>query len=106
MKTPEISAEMLLQMRRDRAVIAEELAELELQDARLARAAAEDTLCGHLRRAIHASHRPLQALACEAGLEAAELCDFLEGQRSLPSDALDRLAAAAGVVVTLVSPRG
>ncbi|MFM7108354.1 MAG: hypothetical protein ACKOZU_07095 [Planctomycetaceae bacterium] len=106
MKTPEVSAELLLQMRHDRGAIAGELAELELQDARLQRAAAEDTLCGHLRLAIHASHRSLKSLASDAGIEAAELHGFLEGERSLPSDVLDRLAVAAGVVVTLATPRG
>lgn len=105
MKTPEVSAELLLQVRRDQVAIAGELVELELQDARLKRAAAEDTLCGHLRRAIHASHRSLEALAGDAGIDVAGLCGFLEGERSLPSEVLDRLAAAAGVIVTLAVPR-
>ena len=106
MNSREVSAELLLQVRHDRAAIADEIVELELQDARLERAATEGTLCGHLRRAIHASHRSLDALAGDAGIEVADLCGFLEGALSLPSDALDRLATAAGVIVTLATPRG
>lgn len=104
MTGPRISTAMLLRLRSDRHAIAGELPELALQDARSARAAAEDTLCGRLRQAIHASHRPLHALALEAGIHEDELCDFLEGRRPLASDVLDRLTIAAGVVVTLVGP--
>lgn len=104
MKTPDVSAKLVLKLRHDREAIAAELPELDLQDDRLNRAAAEDTLCGHLRRAIHASHRSLQALADEAGIEVSTLSNFLEGARALPSDILDRLASAAGVVVTLAAP--
>lgn len=105
MNGPKISVELLLQVRRDRDAIAGELVDLELQDLHLERAATEDTLCGHLRRAIHASHRSLDALAKQTGITVADLCGFLEGERSLPSDALDRLAVAAGIVVTLAEPR-
>jgi hypothetical protein len=64
-------------------------------------AAAEDTLSGHLRQAIHASHRSLRELASESGLATVTLCDFLEGNCSLSSEVLDRLARAAGIVVTV-----
>jgi hypothetical protein len=96
-----VSPELLLRVRQDRQTIAGELESLHLQHERLQEAAAEDTLSGHLRQAIHASHRPLRELARAAGLETESLCDFLEGQRSLSSEALDRLARAAGIVVTV-----
>ena len=104
MEPPSVSAEMLLQVRREREAIASELPSLERQDARLAAASAEDTLSGHLRRAIHASTKPLHAIADDAGISRAALRDFLEGLHSLQSDELDRLTAAAGVSVTLAVP--
>jgi hypothetical protein len=101
MKTPDVSAEILLQVRGERQAIAEELPEMELQDARLTAAASEDTLCGHLRQAIHASHKSLNTIALQARIDLEDVCGFLEGRHVLGSDALDRLAAAAGVVVTV-----
>jgi hypothetical protein len=97
--------ELMLQIRKDRAVIEQELDSLALQNERLIAAAAEDTLCGHLRRAIHASRRSLEAIARDAGISADALSDFLEGTHGLPSESLDRLASAAGIVVTMVQPQ-
>lgn len=67
------------------------------------RCAAEDTLCGHLRRAIHRSRRPLADVADQAGISTAVLCGFLEGERTLRSDVLDRLAQAAEIHIRLTS---
>lgn len=104
MSVPEIPQELLWQMKHDRELIAEELPELAARDARMQEAAAEDTLCGHLRRAIHASRRPLRDIARDAGIGATVLGDFLEGERTLRSDVLDRLAQAAGAAITLTAP--
>lgn len=101
MKPNGVSAELLLQVRKDRDAIAKELDELASQNARLAAAAADDTLSGHLRQAIHASRCPLTHIAREAGIDTEALLQFLEGEHGLPSETLDRLARAAGVVVTL-----
>jgi len=103
MSTTEIPHELLSQMIRDRQRIAEELPDLAVRDARLQEAAAEDTLCGHLRRAVHRSRRPLRDIAQEAGIASTVLCDFLEGERTLRSDVLDRLARAAGVAVSMTA---
>ena len=103
MSAPEISQELLLQMKRDRELIVEELPELAARDARMQKAAAEETLCGQLRRAIHASRRPLRDIARDAGIACTALGDFLEGERTLRSDVLDRLAHAAGVAITLTA---
>ena len=65
-------------------------------------AADEDTLTGHLRQAIHQSRRPLDDIARKAGVSTTVLCDFLEGERSLRSNVLDRLTQAVGVTVLLV----
>jgi len=92
---------LLLQVRQDRDTVAGELDSLSLQNERLHAAAAEDTLSGHLRRAIHASRRSLAAIAREAGIEIEALTEFLECLHGLPSETLDRLARAAGVVVSV-----
>jgi hypothetical protein len=102
LKPHEISAELMLQIRKDRAAIERELDSLAAQHDRLTAAAAEDTLCGHLRRAVHASRRSLAAIARDAGMEPDALSGFMEGSHSLPSESLDRLAQAAGVVVTMM----
>ena len=94
-------AELLLQVRQDRDTIACELDSLALQNEWLHAAAALDTLSGRLWRAIHASRRSLAAMAQEAGIEVGELIGFPEGEHGLPSEVLDRLARAAGVVVSV-----
>ena len=101
MNPSDVSAELLLQVHQDRDTVAGELDSLALQNERLHAAAAEDTLSGHLRRAIHASRRSLAAIARQAGIEVGELTEFLEGEHGLPSETLDRLARAAGVVVNV-----
>ena len=101
MKSPVVSAEMLVRVRRERDAIVTELPDLELQDSRLAAAAADGTLSGNLRRAIHASRKPLRGIAKDAKISPSALGGFLEGTHVLKSDELDRLTAAAGVVVSL-----
>jgi hypothetical protein len=91
------------QIERDRESIDQELPELADRDVRMREAADEDTLSGHLRRAIHQSRRPLRDIGRDAGVSATVLCDFLEGERTLRSDVLDRLALAAGVTIALVA---
>lgn len=71
-----------------------ELPELVELGRRMREASAENTLSGHLRRAIHHSGRELAEIAAEAGISALELNEFLSGDRTLRSDVLDRLAAA------------
>ncbi len=93
--------EILARMARDRQLIDEELPELHQRDARLEEAAAEDTLCGHLRRAIHQSRRPLADIASDAGVSTSVLGSFLEGERTLRSDVLDRLAQAVAAHIIL-----
>ena len=95
------AADVLSQMDRERKLIADELPELNQRDARMKESAAEETLCGHLRRAIHRSRLPLGDIASQAGISTAVLCGFLEGERTLRSDVLDRLAQAAAVHISL-----
>ena len=97
--TKRIPEELLEQLRSDRAKIAEELPELRERGLRLEEAASENSLCGHLRRAIHRSGQPLKKIAAAVGLDVLVLCDFLEGTRTLRSDVLDRLAQAVGATI-------
>lgn len=94
-----IDPELLEQLRRDRDKITAELPELQERGRRLDEAAAENSLSGHLRDAIHRSGRPLKQIAAEAGLDVFLLCDFLEGTHTLRSDVLDRLAQAVGATI-------
>jgi hypothetical protein len=64
-------------------------------------AAAENSLSGDLRRAIHRGGRPLKKIAGDVGLDAYLLCNFLEGTANLRSDVLDRLAQAVGATIHL-----
>src|SRR5436189_5750128 len=95
----DIPAELLEQLRGDREKIATELPELIERGRLLDEAAAENSLCGHLRRALHRSGRPLKKIAAEVGLDVFVLCDFLEGTRTLRSDVLDRLAQAVAATI-------
>jgi hypothetical protein len=101
--TQDIPAELPEQLRRDREKIATELPELLERGRLLDEAAAENSLCGHLRRAIHHSGRPLKTIAAEVGLDVFVLCDFLEGTRTLRSDVLDRLAQAVAATIHVES---
>src|SRR5437667_9798669 len=101
--TKNIPDELLEQLRRDREKIEVELPELLERGQRLDEAASENSLSGHLRKAIHRSGRPLKKIAAEVGLDVFVLCDFLEGMRTLRSDVLDRLAQAVAARI-LVEP--
>ena len=92
-----IPAQLREQLRRDREKIATELPELIERGRRLDEAAAENSLCGHLRRAIHRSGRPLKKIAAEVGLDVFVLCDFLEGTRTLRSDVVGERLDGAGM---------
>jgi hypothetical protein len=101
-----IPDELLEQLRGDREKIAKELPELLDRGRRLDEAASENSLSGHLRRAIHRSGQPLKTIAARVGLDVFVLCDFLEGTRTLRSDVLDRLTQAVGATIHLEpSPR-
>ncbi len=56
----------------------------------------EPTLSGELRRAVHASRKPLSEIAASAGIPTLALDEFLTGERTLRSDVLDRLAGSIG----------
>lgn len=103
--TKAVPAELAEQLRLDRDLIAAERDDLDRRHNLLQKAAAENTLCGHLRLAVHKAARPLKMIAADAGLDPFELCDWLEGTRALSSEMLDRIAAAAEVEIQF-SPKG
>jgi hypothetical protein len=96
-----VPPEMLEQLRADREAIAAELPEAIQRSERLREAALENTMSGRLRRAVHQSRRPLDAIARDAGIPVELLCDWLAGDRTLRSDALDRVAQAVGAELSI-----
>jgi hypothetical protein len=88
-----LSAPLMRQLRRSRALIAKELPELIAKDQRLCDAMQARTTSGALRRAIHASKILLPDLAARAQADMDSLDAFLIGDRPLTSDVIDRLAA-------------
>ena len=101
-----VPPELLERLCADREVIAGGLPEAIQRAERLREAAAENTVSGHVRRAVHRSRRPLEAIAHDAGIPLEVLCDWLSGERTLRSDVLDRVAQAVGaeIAVTLRTP--
>jgi hypothetical protein len=79
-----------------RAEVEAELPEILARHRVLREAAAEPTLSGALRRAIHRTGLLLPQVAKEVGLSESQIHEFLLGERTLRSDVLDRLARAVG----------
>ena len=73
-----------------------ELPELIDRNRMATAAAAEPTLSGELRRAIHSGPSSLSTIAGSIGITVLELDQFLTGERSLPSHVMDQLAHALG----------
>jgi hypothetical protein len=84
-------------LRRQRALVAQELPDLVQRDRMRREAQEELTLSGELRRAIHASKLSLIAIASRAGITPTLLDEFLTGERTLRSDVMDRVATTLGV---------
>jgi Helix-turn-helix domain len=79
-----------------RAEIEAEMPEILARHRVLREAAAEPTLSGAIRRAVHRTGLLLPQVAKEVGLSESEIHEFLLGERTLRSDVLDRLARAVG----------
>lgn len=92
-RSPEPTSAELARLRAIRESIAEELPDLVARDQLRRTAREERSISGAVRDAIHRSELPLRTIAAKAGLSPVELDEFLTGERTLPSDALDRLAA-------------
>jgi hypothetical protein len=92
-------------MKKVRALIAAELPNLVHRNEMARTARKERTLSGALRRAIHAFPRSPMTVAKRAGLEWVDLDDFLTGERTLPSDAIDRLVKVVKLKLPATSRR-
>ena len=64
----------------------------------------QKTFSGCLRRAIHEFPRSPMTIAENAGISWEDLDDFLTGEKSLPSDAIDRLVKAVRLKLPEVKP--
>ncbi len=74
-----------------RRQVSEELPDLIRRDRLVDKAMKEKTLSGRLRRAIHDFPSSPMKIAESAGISWEDLDDFLTGEKTLPSDAIDRL---------------
>lgn len=101
MNQNDIPSELLDQLRRDRASIDAELPQLAERHERMIEAKEEDTFTGHLRLAIHNSGRLVHEIAADAGISSQVLGEFLEGNQTLRSDVLDRLAQAVHATIAV-----
>ena len=99
----EISAERMADIRREWA--AEDPEGTAEQWERLREAAAEASISGSLRRAIHSGGRTLNQLAKDVGIDSRQLSEWMQGERTLRSDILDRLGLALGVTISSPPPR-
>ena len=82
------------QMQKWRQQIADELPDLIRRDNLADEAMKEKTFSGRLRRAVHGFPLSPMKIAENAGISWEELDDFLTGEKTLPSDAIDRLVKA------------
>jgi hypothetical protein len=86
----------LARLRREREKLAAEQPDLSDRERLRKQARQEPTLSGSLRQAIHDSGLSLEAVADQAGVAPLLLDEFLTAERTLTSDALDRLARVLG----------
>lgn len=96
----EQTSEEANRLERERVSIAEELPELIARDQLRKEAREEQTLSGELRRAIHESEWSVTAIAKHVKLSPRTLDEFLTGEGTLPSDAIDRLVGALGYALS------
>ena len=94
--TRELSVAERERLTEQRAQVARELPEMIARDQMRKEAREESTLCGELRRAIHASELSIAIIASRVGVTASMLDEFLTGERTLRSDVMDRLAKVLG----------
>lgn len=77
-----------------RAQISDELPDLIRRDRLADEAMREKTFSGRLRRAINEFPMSPINIAKSVGISWEQLDDFLTGEKTLPSDAIDRLVKA------------
>jgi len=93
-KIQPVTPELKERWERARKETEAELPELLELGRQMREAQTEETLSGHLRRAVHGSRRELGEIAAAAGISLAQLNGFLSGKQTLRSDVMDRIALA------------
>lgn len=86
-----LTAAQKRRMARVRTQIAEELPDLVHRNKLARDARKEKTFSGVLRRAIHAFPQSPMKVAATSAIRWVDLEAFLTGEKTLPSDAIDRL---------------
>src|SRR6266511_4022955 len=86
-----LTAAQKRRMKKVRELIADELPDLIRRNQLASVARKEKTFSGALRRAVHAFPLSPMKIAEKAEMRWADLDDFLTGEKTLPSDAIDRL---------------
>ena len=99
--TQTISPVRMDEIRRSWPLLDAEVDDMALRAERMREAAAEQSLCGELRRAVHESGIHMKIVAERIGLDAIVFSEWLQGVRNLRSDVLDRVAQAVGATVTV-----
>ncbi len=93
-------------LKKARTLIADEVPDLVRRNQLAHDARKEKTFSGALRRAIHdASVSPMN-IAKRTGIAWADLDDFLTAEKTLPSDAIDRLVKVLKLKVPASKPSG
>lgn len=92
------------QLEKWRAQIAKELPDLIRRNKLADDAMKEKTFSGRLRQAIHDFPLHPMKIAETAGLTSIALDDFLTGEKTLPSDAIDRLVKVVKFKLPKVKP--
>ena len=82
---------------RARQEVEQELPEILARHKLHVEAAAEPTVSGLVRRAVHKCGLTIPRIAQASGISMEDLDRFLAGELNLRSDVLDRLARAAGL---------
>ena len=101
-----LTAAQKRRMKKVRGLIAAELPDLIRRNQLAHDAMKEKTFSGSLRTAIHRSRILLPDLAARAEVSMRAIADFLTGEKTLPSDAIDRLVKVVKLKVQSSKPRG
>ena len=102
--TQTISPERMEEIRRSWPALDAEADDMAQRAERMREAAAEQSLCGELRRAVHGCGIHMKTIAERVGIDAITFSEWLQGVRNLRSDVLDRVAQAVGATVSMTVP--
>jgi hypothetical protein len=93
-------------VKRVRERVGKELPDLLRRNQQAHDAMKEKTFSGSLRRAIQRSNFLLPDLARRAEIATRDIADFLAGEKTLPSDVIDRLVKILKLTLPTSKPRG